>query len=224
MWVAEFKVWHAGSVALELSKRFNATGATYYLSAFEQDGEPQINRAVVFYGPDAQDAKEALHKDKRVTVLGEEAGQILYSIPTKQAFHAVVLDRTVFFTKPIFLSQGFEYWTCAALRKQDLVALHERVKRLGNNKATIAMLSIKEKPHYVFLSSILSELTETQRMVLQAAVEAGYYEHPRKIHLVELASRLGMPRSTLQHHLREAERKALPALVEQASPPDKSRG
>lgn len=49
------------------------------------------------------------------------------------------------------------------------------------------------------------ELPPKQADALQAAVDAGYYEEPRKIEAYELADELGVPGSTLTYRLRRAE-------------------
>ena len=48
-------------------------------------------------------------------------------------------------------------------------------------------------------------LPPEQRAAVVAAVTHGYYETPRKIELSELATKLGVPRSTLSYRLRRAE-------------------
>jgi predicted DNA binding protein len=48
-------------------------------------------------------------------------------------------------------------------------------------------------------------LSAEQEAALQAAVEYGYYETPRKIDAGELAARLDIPRSTLTYRLRRVE-------------------
>ena len=50
-----------------------------------------------------------------------------------------------------------------------------------------------------------ASLPSEQRDALQAAVEHGYYETPRRTDLSELAERLDVPRSTLSYRLRRAE-------------------
>lgn len=50
-----------------------------------------------------------------------------------------------------------------------------------------------------------SDLSSEQEEALQAAVEHGYYESPRETDAGELADRLDVPRSTLNHRLRRAE-------------------
>lgn len=54
---------------------------------------------------------------------------------------------------------------------------------------------------------ILPNLTEKERIVLAAAIGAGYYEYPRKISATDLAERLGYSKSTLIEYLRKAENK-----------------
>lgn len=48
-------------------------------------------------------------------------------------------------------------------------------------------------------------LTDTQQDVLEAAVEAGYYDTPREISLTELANRLDLAKSTVSETLHRAE-------------------
>jgi hypothetical protein len=48
-------------------------------------------------------------------------------------------------------------------------------------------------------------VSDTQREVLQLAVERGYYETPRQTTIEELASELDIPSSTLSYRLRRAE-------------------
>ncbi len=56
-------------------------------------------------------------------------------------------------------------------------------------------------------------LPPEQRAALQAAVERGYYETPRRIDLSGLAEELGVPRSTLSYRLRRAEAELATAFV-----------
>ena len=56
-------------------------------------------------------------------------------------------------------------------------------------------------------------LPAEQRAALQAAVEYGYYETPRRMDLSELAEKLDVPRSTLSYRLRRAEASLATAFV-----------
>lgn len=54
--------------------------------------------------------------------------------------------------------------------------------------------------------TILSALTEKQRLVLRFAYELGYYEIPRKIRTEELAMKFDIDKGTFNDHLRRAEK------------------
>lgn len=58
-----------------------------------------------------------------------------------------------------------------------------------------------------------ASLTERQRDVLVAAVEAGYYEVPRRTTHEQLAERVGLSKSTVGEHLRKVEAAAIEALA-----------
>ncbi|MGD6809591.1 MAG: helix-turn-helix domain-containing protein [Candidatus Bathyarchaeia archaeon] len=63
--------------------------------------------------------------------------------------------------------------------------------------------------------SPLNQLTEKQREVLLAAFKNGYYDIPRKINIKQLSKKLGVSGSTLEEHLRKAERHLLVSLLNQ---------
>jgi predicted DNA binding protein len=64
----------------------------------------------------------------------------------------------------------------------------------------------------ISVDDLLGSLTSRQLLALLAAVEDGYYSTPKKVTLEELASRLRIPRSTFEEHLRKAEIKVISAV------------
>jgi len=54
-----------------------------------------------------------------------------------------------------------------------------------------------------------SQLTTRQHEVIQHALDAGYFEWPRRTKSEELAEQLGISRATFLEHLRKAESKLL---------------
>lgn len=62
-------------------------------------------------------------------------------------------------------------------------------------------------------ADLSSLLTERQREVLAAAVEAGYYETPRKTTHQGIAAELGLAAGTVSEHLRKTERRVFSAIV-----------
>ena len=59
-----------------------------------------------------------------------------------------------------------------------------------------------------------SELTERQREVLEAAYEAGYFDHPKGANAGEVAASLGIGRSTFTEHVAAAQRKLFRSLLD----------
>lgn len=53
--------------------------------------------------------------------------------------------------------------------------------------------------------SLLESLTDRQREVLEAAVDEGYYDHPRTATQADLAAHLGLSPATVGEHLRKTE-------------------
>ena len=67
--------------------------------------------------------------------------------------------------------------------------------------------------------TLTTELTDRQRVALEAAFHAGYFEWPRETSAEELAESLGIASPTLHYHLRRAQRKAFDALLSFSTPP-----
>lgn len=72
---------------------------------------------------------------------------------------------------------------------------------------------LTDSTHWDEAAMSLIQLPHEQRVVIEAAVERGYYRTPREITAEELAEALGVPRSTLQYRLRRAEAYLVTCLV-----------
>ena len=71
----------------------------------------------------------------------------------------------------------------------------------------------KQKIRNISIVGVLPELTDKQKEVLELAIKSGYYDYPRKIELRDLAKQLKISLSTYREHLRIAERKVMPNLL-----------
>ena len=60
---------------------------------------------------------------------------------------------------------------------------------------------------------LLPSLTKRQGQAILAALEAGYYDAPRKVTTADVAGRLGIARSTFEEHLKAAESHLVRALA-----------
>ncbi len=215
MWVAEFKVWHAGSAARELSKRWNVTIEAHYLNVFLRKGKEFVTGVIVFHGPDAEHAMADLGDDlgQGVQNLKREGNQLFYTAPSVRQFHSTVLNANVFFIRPQLIREGFGFWSVAAWEKKHLLELYNNLRKLPKSKATVELLSLKQRHAPVFASSIRYQLTDKQRAAFELACAEGYYESPRRISLEQLAEKAGLAYTTFKDRLRAAESQLWPELV-----------
>lgn len=214
MWIAEFKVWHAGSDGIEFSRNFDAVLSNYNLNLFKEKGKTYVMRCASFSGPQANQFRKMFQeKDSRIKVLGGDANQVFYYHPADLAFHTLLFDKSLFFVGPVITKRGYQYWKVAALKKAPLLSLFKRVEALARKKVTIQLISLTQGKVDIFAQGALSELTVLQLNALQLACRYGYYAYPRKVNLEALAKIAKVPRTTLQSHLRRAERTLIPLLM-----------
>ncbi len=215
MWIAEFKVWHQGSQAIELTKKYDATVRIYLLNVFAQR-QLGVSKVMTVVGSEwRQYIRDLVRLEKRIHFSRVEGNQVFYSyLQPRQNYASVSLEKDVFFLKPITISKGFEYWTLASWDKKKLAGLPKKASRRGS-RAVFKLVSIKKETPMLFVSSAAGSLSKKQLEAFQSAVEQGYYSYPRKIALPALAKLLGVSKSTLREHLRVAEAKLMPATASQ---------
>lgn len=218
MWVAELRVWHEGALQLELSKELDVEISSFYLNAFQHGRQELISKVMSISGKDKAEFISRMEADPRVKFFHAEGDQLYYCIAPNKIFHNAVLDRSIFFVKPLLCYRGFEYWTVASWNKG---SIHQLVQRIRHAKrfAKVKLLSLSQQPLNFFIPAIFSELTEKQRQVITLAFENGYYSVPRNASVEELAKLANVPRTTFQEHLRKAEAKLLPAIISQLTHP-----
>ena len=96
-----------------------------------------------------------------------------------------------------------------------IVGTHEMLRGALETIPDDVHTTIRQVGHYSPGSrNMLSLLTDRQREVFETAVEAGYYEIPRRVNQSELAGMLECAPSTVDEHLRKAESKMLSGLVD----------
>src|SRR3989344_1181914 len=111
MWIAEFKVWHAGSDAIELSSEFDAILSNVNLNLYKEKGKLYIMRCASFSGPQTNEFRATWVKnDPRIKVIAADAAQVFYSHPADLAFHTLLFDKSVFFVGPVVTKKGFQFW------------------------------------------------------------------------------------------------------------------
>ena len=111
---------------------------------------------------------------------------------------------------------GWEEYRVVGFRDSDYKKMFQELERIGQvrivQKRVASEKSIRDT-FVVSLNGVFSQLTEKQVNSLIAALEAGYYQIPKKVTTTEIASRSRVPRTTYEEHLRKAESKVLQAIA-----------
>lgn len=185
--------------------------ASVYLNSFEENGKTYLSRVALLYGPEAEKLIDTFKTDERLKVEEINGRQVFFTMPTSNVFHPLLMDRSVFFLKPVTAEKGIEHWTVGAFRKKDLKNLYDKINALVP-KASAKWISLRQERLDLFAQGATQRLSEKQRWAFEQACASGYYTYPRKTDLKQLAKQLRVPASTLRIHLRKAEAKLMPAL------------
>ncbi len=161
-----------------------------------------------------------LKGDKRLTKLEVSGDIFTYEINLGKKGEHVMLYHTknIFFVKPVVnSSDGHEYWEVSAWTKQEL---QKFIESLQNHMGSCKILKMeKTKLSDVYFPNIMPKISKQQRKAIDLAYVHGYYSYPRKITLERLAKIAGVKTPTFQEHLRKAEIKLLPSLIEHQQKP-----
>ncbi|HLD75529.1 MAG TPA: helix-turn-helix domain-containing protein, partial [Candidatus Norongarragalinales archaeon] len=159
-----------------------------------------------------QKALSELRHETRIRQIERGENYVIYQLPELKGFHHLVMDRRFLFLKPPVVEKGFEYWTVAATKKEDLLKFYKNLKGL-RFRATVELISLRKLTPNFFRGALLADLTAKQRTAFEMALHSNYYDYPRKADAQTLAPRCGMKYTTFMEHLRKAEGKIMAALA-----------
>ncbi len=109
-----------------------------------------------------------------------------------------------FLTDATATGPGGVEWRILAPKRSSVESLVATLTARGLEVQVLAIKSVKGS----------GSLTDRQERVLSLAYRLGYFEFPKKINLTELASKLGVSKSTLSEILRAGEEKILHAYFQ----------
>lgn len=127
----------------------------------------------------------------------EDYHYIAFSCDGPLFLNQLVKEYNIFFQFPIHLEHG-EMKVKVVSTEKNLVSFYEELKKHHSYEASMNSKTKIKTIHQ-------AELTSRQIMTLKTAIERGYYEIPRKITLMELASEMKISQATTAEHLRKAE-------------------
>jgi hypothetical protein len=111
---------------------------------------------------------------------------------------------------------GWEEYRVIGFREGDYKKMFQELSQLG----PVQILEKRVHPEKslrdtfaISMSSIFSELTDKQVNSIDAALDYGYYQIPKKTTTEEIALKQHTPRTTFEEHLRKAESKILQSIA-----------
>ncbi len=117
---------------------------------------------------------------------------------------------------PVVYAGGAESLTVLAMTPQAFRHLYRRLEAVGTVeivKKSTAAPDVLRDSYTLSLSGLFGGLTAKQLQVLVDAVDAGYFDIPKRTSMDRLAAQHGLGESTMQEHLSKAESKVLRALA-----------
>ncbi len=152
-----------------------------------------------------------MKKSKRVLNL-EAKGDFLSALIKEPIIFEKFYNPLILHIKPVMISrEGYEIYNIASWNKKELMKFINLLEKLRKGKL---LLIKKEKISSISIVGIHPDLTKKQKKALELAVKNGYYDYPKKIGLEELAKLNGISYSTYQAHLKKAEKKIVPFMLE----------
>lgn len=218
MWVTKLQLRHEDCPIVTRCQKFKLLVYSYPSTWYSKKDHKFATTTCYFQSPD-EHAKAKfiadLHADKRITNLECSGDIFTYEIDLGREGEHVMLYHTknIFFMKPVVNHyDGHEYWEVAAWKKEEL---QKFIKSLEGHMDVCVILKIEKGPLTdVYFPNVMPKLSKNQKKAIELAYMNGYYSYPRKATLEKLAGIAHVGISTFQEHLRKAELKLLPVLVE----------
>lgn len=166
----------------------------------------------------------AYHTDVEVVQHHDQNGQAGMSIfvaaeLTERTPLTVLLENGYLPLDPTVLRDGREYFDLLLRDRERLVDLVDRLNEVGEVTIERVVCDVETpvQPKPAAWVALLESLTDRQLTILAAAVEAGYFEVPRRATLEDLATEFGLEKSTVSEHLRRAMQHVASFVVDEAS-------
>ncbi len=225
MWITKLQLRHNDCPIVTRCQKFKLLVLSYPSTWYNKKGSKYATTTCYFQSSDEEKKKKFitdLKADKRITKVDISGDILTYEINLGKSGEHVMLyhDKRIFFVKPVVNHyDGHEYWEVAAWEKKELQQFIESLKKHMN---ICKILKMESSPlSDVYFPNIMPKVSPKQKKALELAYYHGYYAYPRKITLEELAKIAKVGISTFQEHLRRAELKLLPVIIEYTLKPRK---
>ena len=218
MWITKLQIKHEDCPIVNRCIKFGTTILSYPTNWYEKNGVKFATTTCYFQAADEEKKNkfiEDLKSDKGVTKVETSGDIFTYEINLGKYGEHVMLyyNKQIFFVKPTINSiDGYEYWEVASWNQEEL---KQFIKLLEKHMAVCKVLRFEKSGLTdVYFPNVMPKLTKGQKKAIELAYSKGYYSYPRKATLEQLAKISNLGISTFQEHLRKAELKLLPAIIE----------
>lgn len=199
-------------------QRFKVIVLSYPSTWYERRGSKYATTTCYFQSSEEVQKKKFLadlKEDKRITKLEVAGDMFTYEINLGKEGEHVMLYHTkqIFFVRPVVNHpDGHEYWEVASWERKEL---EKFIASLEKHIDICKILRFENSPLAdVYIPNVMPKLSSHQKQALELAYAYGYYNYPRKISVKDLAKKAKLSLSTFQEHLRKAELRILPAIIE----------
>lgn len=218
MWITKLQLRHEDCPIVTRCQKFEMIVLSYPSTWYEQKGRKYATTTCYFQTHDEEKKKKFmadLKADRRITNLEVSGDIFTYEIDLGREGEHVMLYhlKQIFFVKPVVNHfDGHEYWEVASWKREDL---EKFINALKGHMDTARILKLESSPLTdIYFPNVMPRLSRGQKKAIELAYQNNYYSYPRKISLAKLAKLAGKGISTFQEHLRKAELKLLPVIIE----------
>lgn len=134
--------------------------------------------------------------------------------------YTIMLENGYLPLDPTILRNGYEFFDLFIRDRERLVDLVGRLEKVGSVAIERVVNDVETvfNPNPVTWGALEELLTDRQREVIAVADELGYFDVPRKATLSDVASEVGIEKSTAGEHIRRGMGHVAEILAERESP------
>ena len=219
MWITKLKIKH-DCVIGNRCKRFGVTTTGTPFSVYIKGNTTYSPQLHTIEG-DSEKVREFLNdlkKDKKVSNLEIEGNTIFFiEIEKKKKITSSIYARLspkIIFVKPVFVDkQGYEYWEVASWDRTILTDFIAGIIEDVTKEVEVLKIE-KTKLNDIYFSRLMPKLTKLQKRAVSLAFEQGYYKWPKRTGFQKLSKIMKVSVPTFREHLKKAEEKIMPELIE----------
>ena len=219
MWYLKFRVKHEGCIYTPKTKELGIVDYTYPLGHILRGRDIFLSAIHVLSGSENSKEKYLNYLKRHKNVLELEGSGNVFITKVRErlrpAEYRAVYNPELLFPAPVVNdTDGFETWQIASWNRKYL----EQIVGLSKSKTIIdfKLLEFRKKIiHDVYIANLLPKLAPKQLEALRIAFVNGYYEFPKKTDLNKLARGMKISKATYQEHLKKAEARIIPFILQQ---------